>query len=156
MKEIITFFTINGKAEEAANFYVSVFKNSKITDILRCTESGPGPEGTALTVTLDINGQQFIILNYGPNEPFTKATSHLIQCENQQEIDDLWNKFLDGGKEMGCGWIVDKYGIAWQVCPINLLGMISDSDKEKAALAFKSMSSMTKFDIAELERAYAS
>lgn len=155
MKNIITFLTINGKAEEAANFYVSVFKNSKITSILRCGADGPGPEGSVLTVTFDLNGQEFVILNYGPQDSFTRATSLLIQCETQQEIDDIWAKFLDGGTPYACGWIADKYGVTWQVTPVKLLEMIADSDKEKASRTFRSMGSMIKFDIAELEKAHA-
>jgi predicted 3-demethylubiquinone-9 3-methyltransferase (glyoxalase superfamily) len=155
MKKIITFLTINGRAEEAANYYVSVFQNSKITNILRCGANGPGPEGSALTITFELNGQEFIILNYGPEDPFTRATSFLIQCENQQEIDELWNKFSDGGKAYACGWIADKYGVTWQVCPAKVLEMIQDCDSNKAARVMKSMMSMIKFDIAELERAHA-
>lgn len=154
MKRITTFLTINGKAEEAANFYISVFKNSKITNILRCGVNGPGPEGSILTVAVELNGQGFVILNYGPDQPFTLATSFLIECENQMEIDEVWDKFLEGGKAYACGWIADKYGVIWQVTPISLLEMINDADSNKAARAFKCMQSMIKFDIAELEKAY--
>lgn len=155
MKNIVSVLTLNGKAEVASDFYLSVFPKSKVLNTLLCGVDGPGPEGSVLMITIEINGQQLILLNQGPKAQFTPAISLMIECENQEEIDHIWNKFLEGGEASACGWIADKFGVTWQVTPAKLLDMVTDQNKEKAARAFRSMCEMIKLDINELEKAYA-
>ncbi|MCP3768215.1 MULTISPECIES: VOC family protein [unclassified Streptomyces] len=145
-----------GRAEEAADFYVSVFKNSGLGRTLRYTEAGPGPEGSVLTVDFTANGQRFVALNGGPEFRFTEAVSLQIDCADQDEVDLYWDKLVEGGGEHGpCGWLKDRFGLSWQVVPTRLTELIADPDPRKAARAMKAMLSMGKLDIAELERAHA-
>ena len=145
----------DGQAEEAANYYASIFEDSRIGRISRYTEAGPGPAGAVLAVEFELNGQRFVALNGGPQFTFNEAISFQIHCDTQDEIDYYWSRLTDGGKEIDCGWLKDRYGVCWQVIPAGLGDMIGDPDPEKAKRATEAMLSMKKFDIAALERAYA-
>ncbi|MFF4759333.1 VOC family protein [Streptomyces sp. NPDC001292] len=146
----------DGQAEEAAHYYVSIFKNSSIGRIGRYTEAGPGPAGSVIAVDFVANGQKFVALNGGPQFTFNESISFQIYCENQEDIDHYWIKLTENGGEPGpCGWLKDKYGVSWQVIPDRLIDMIGDSDAEKAARTTRAMLAMRKLDIAALERAYA-
>jgi predicted 3-demethylubiquinone-9 3-methyltransferase (glyoxalase superfamily) len=145
----------DGQAEEAANYYAGIFENSKIGNIGRYTEAGPGPAGSVLAVEFELNGQKFVALNGGPEFKFNEAISFQIFCADQAELDDYWEKLTAGGQEIACGWLKDKYGLCWQVIPDGLIEKISDPDPEKARRTTEAMLSMTKFDFAALERAYA-
>ncbi|MEU8828505.1 VOC family protein [Streptomyces sp. NPDC048636] len=146
----------DGQAEEAAQFYVSIFKNSRIGRVARYTEAGPGPAGSVVTVDFEANGQKFVGLNGGPEFTFNEAISLQIHCADQEEVDHYWYKLLEGGgEEVACGWLRDKFGVSWQVVPSVLLDMITDEDQEKAKRATEAMLSMKKLDIATLRKAYA-
>ncbi|MFI2205735.1 VOC family protein [Streptomyces sp. NPDC020192] len=152
----ITCLWFDGQAEEAAEFYVSVFKNSSIHGVTRWPESGPGEAGSVLTVDFTANGQRFVALNGGPQFTFNEAISFQIHCADQQEIDHYWTKLTENGGEPGpCGWLKDRYGVSWQVVYDRLPVLISDPDPEKAARATKAMMAMGKLDVATLEKAYA-
>jgi predicted 3-demethylubiquinone-9 3-methyltransferase (glyoxalase superfamily) len=151
----ITCLWFDGQAEEAANYYASVFKNSKIGRVLRFTEGGPGPAGSVITVEFELNGQKFVGLNGGPEFTFTEAISFQIFCKDQDEVDYYWNALTDGGEESMCGWLKDRYGVSWQVIPDGLIDMLGDPDQEKAKRTTEAMFEMRKLDIAALERAYA-
>jgi predicted 3-demethylubiquinone-9 3-methyltransferase (glyoxalase superfamily) len=148
----------DNQAEEAANFYVSIFKNSKIGDITRYGEAAAEisgkPKGSVMTITFQIEGQEFTALNGGPQFKFTEAISLLVNCETQQEVDELWEKLSQGGEEGPCGWLKDKYGVSWQVVPRILDEMIRDPDPVKAERVMKAMLQMQKIDIAGLQQAY--
>ncbi|MFE9775197.1 VOC family protein [Streptomyces sp. NPDC005931] len=152
-----TYLWFDGRAEEAANFYVSVFeKNSGVGRITRYTEAGPGPAGTVVTVEFTANGQRFVALNGGPEFSFSEAISFQIDCADQEEVDRYWERLTaDGGSPGPCGWCKDKFGVSWQVVPTRLIDMVNDADAEKAARATKAMLSMSKLDLAALEKAYA-
>ncbi len=143
------------QAEEAANYYASIFKDAKIGRIGRYTEAGPGPAGSVLAVEFELNGQKFVAINGGPEFTFNPAISFQIHCDTQDEVDYYWSKLGDGGEEVACGWLTDRYGVSWQVVPKVLIDMISDADPEKATRATEAMLGMKKLDIAELENAYA-
>jgi predicted 3-demethylubiquinone-9 3-methyltransferase (glyoxalase superfamily) len=146
----------DGQAEEAAHYYVSIFKNSSIGRIGRYTEAGPGPAGSVMAVEFTANGQKFVGLNGGPQFKFNEAVSFQIFCENQEEIDYYWTKLTENGGEPGpCGWLKDKYGLSWQVVPDKLIDMVSDPDPEKAGRVSRAFLAMSKFDLAALEKAYA-
>ncbi len=153
MQKITTFLWFDDRAEEATKFYVSLFKNSKITNVSRYPEGSPGPAGKVMTVAFELDGQQFVALNGGPQFPFTEAISLLINCETQQEVDELWEKLSAGGEKSQCGWLKDKYGLSWQVVPTALNRMLADKDPEKAQRVMQAMLQMSKIDVAELERA---
>ncbi len=148
MQEITPFLWLNDNAEAAAKFYVSIFKNSSIL------ESLPGPGGKPLTVTFQLEGQEFIALNGGPYYQMTPAISFFTKCDTQEEVDRLWNALLDGGKPMQCGWLTDKFGVSWQIIPIQLGQMLKSSEKAKAKRAMDAMMGMVKLDIGELQRAF--
>ncbi len=154
MQKIIPFLWFDGKAEEAANFYVSLFKNSRIVNIARYGDAGPGPKGTAMSATFELAGQRFIALNAGPQFKFSEAISFFINCETQQEVDDLWEKLSAGGQKSKCGWLKDKYGLSWQVIPTALGDMLHDKDPEKSQRVMQAMLQMDKIDIARLKQAY--
>ncbi|MEU3970555.1 VOC family protein [Streptomyces pseudogriseolus] len=140
----------DGQAEEAAQFYVSVFDNSKLGEVVRNTGAVPGEQGTVLTVEFTANGQKFVALNGGPEFTFNEAISFQLECDDQAEIDHYWEKLAEGGGEHGpCGWLKDRYGVSWQVNAKRLTRMIGDPDREKADRALKSMMTMGKLDIAE-------
>ena len=154
MQKITPFLWFENQAEEAANFYVSIFKNSKIVNIARYGEAGPGAAGTVMTVTFQLEGQEFIALNGGPQFKFTEALSFSVDCKTQEEVDELWEKLSAGGEEGPCGWLKDKYGLSWQINPTVLGEMLSDPDPEKSQRAMKAMLQMKKIDIETLKRAY--
>jgi predicted 3-demethylubiquinone-9 3-methyltransferase (glyoxalase superfamily) len=154
MQKITPFLWFDNKAEEAANFYVSIFKNSKILNIAHYGEAGPGPKGSVMMVTFQIEGQEFMALNGGPQYSFTPAISLFVHCETQAEVDDLWTKLTAGGKEVQCAWLQDKYGVSWQIVPKTLLELMQDKDRVKSQRVFKAMLQMTKIDIEGLKRAY--
>ncbi|MEU6812541.1 VOC family protein [Streptomyces sp. NPDC046831] len=146
----------DGQAEEAAHFYVSVFKNSRIGRITRSTAAGPGPEGSVVVVEFTANGHRFVALNGGPQFRFDEAISFQIHCADQEEVDHYWSKLTEGGGRPGpCGWLKDRYGVSWQVIPDGLVDMIGDPDPEKAARTTRAMLAMGKLDIAALKKAYA-
>jgi predicted 3-demethylubiquinone-9 3-methyltransferase (glyoxalase superfamily) len=145
----------DGQAEEAADYYTSIFPNSEVGRIGRYTEAGPGPAGSVLAVEFVLNGQKFVGINGGPEFTFNEAISFQIFCDDQEEIDFYWSRLTEAGEESVCGWLKDRYGVSWQVIPAGLIDMISDPDQEKAARATEAMLSMTKFDVAALEKAYA-
>jgi predicted 3-demethylubiquinone-9 3-methyltransferase (glyoxalase superfamily) len=141
------------EAEEAAGFYTSVFKNSRILDVSRYGEAGPRPAGTVLTVTFELEGQEFVALNGGPEFKFTEAVSFQVDCATQEEVDEFWNNLSEGGEEGPCGWLKDKYGLSWQIIPTALTELINDPDPDRSQRAMKAMLEMRKIDIAALERA---
>ncbi|WP_030419201.1 VOC family protein [Streptomyces sp. NRRL F-5065] len=152
----ITCLWFDGRAEEAARFYVSVFKDAGLGPVTRYTEAGPGPAGSVLTVEFTAHGQRFIALNGGPDFRFTEAISFQIPCADQAEVDYHWARLTeDGGEEGPCGWVKDRFGVSWQVVPQVLTEMVRDPDQGKAARATAAMLTMGKLDIAALERAYA-
>lgn len=155
MQKITTFLWFNDKAEEAAKFYVALFKNSKIETIARYGDAGPGPKGSVMTVVFTLDGQQFIALNGGPVFSFTPAISLMVNCETQEEVDRLWDKLLEGGKPDRCGWLQDRYGLSWQVIPTALGKLMSDPDPQKSRRVMEAMLKMDKIDSRKLEEAYA-
>ena len=154
MPKITPFLWFDGKAEEAMNFYISVFKNSKIVRVTRCGEAGPGPKGTVMSATFQLDGQDFFALNGGPQFTFTPAISFFVNCETQQEVDELWEKLSEGGEKGRCGWLKDKYGLSWQIIPFVLGMMLQDKDAEKAKRVMQAMMQMNKLDIKTLQQAY--
>jgi len=154
MQKITPFLWFDGKAEEAMNFYVAIFKNSKILSVTRYREAGPGPMGTVMAVTFQLDGQEFFALNGGPQFTFSPAISFLVTRETQREIDELWEKLSEGGEKQSCGWLKDKYGLSWQVVPSILGKMLQDQDAEKSSRVMKAMLQMDKIDIAGLKQAY--
>ena len=154
MQKITPFLWFDGQAEEAAQFYVSVFKNSKILGVTRYGEAGPGPAGSAMTVQFVLDGQELIALNGGPHFKFTEAVSFSVDCSTQAEVDHYWSKLTDGGEESQCGWLKDRYGLSWQVNPRSLGEMLGDPDPEKSKRVMEAMLAMRKIDIARLKQAY--
>ena len=156
MKQKITpFLWFDGNAEEAARFYVSVFKNSNIVTTARYGDAGPGPEGSVMTVVFSLDGQEFIGLNGGPHFKFTEAVSFSIDCNTQEEVDYYWDRLSAGGEPSQCGWLKDRFGLSWQVNPGVLGEMLGDPDPAKAKRVMEAMLKMKKIDIAALKRAYA-
>jgi predicted 3-demethylubiquinone-9 3-methyltransferase (glyoxalase superfamily) len=153
-QKITTFLWFDGKAEEAANHYVSVFKNSKILNVARYGDAGPGPKGSVMTVQFQLDGQEFVALNGGPQFKFTEAISLLVNCDTQAEVDELWSKLSAGGAEGPCGWLKDKFGLSWQIVPSALGKMMADKDPKKSKRVMEAMLQMKKMDIARLEQAY--
>ena len=153
-QKITTFLWFDSNAEEAMKHYVSIFKNSKILSVTRNGKAGPGPAGTVLVGSFQIEGQEFTALNGGPQFKFTEAISLVVDCDSQKEVDDLWAKLSKGGAPGQCGWLKDKFGLSWQVVPKELDEMISDKDKAKAERTFTAMLGMKKLDVAALKRAY--
>lgn len=154
MQKITPFLWFDGKAEEAANFYVAIFKNSKIKGITRYGDAGPGPKGSVMTVALELDGQEFVLLNGGPQFQFSMATSFVVNCETQKEVDDMWDKLSAGGKTLQCGWLTDKYGLSWQIVPTALPKLVLGQDQAKVNKVMQAMLGMTKIDIATLQHAY--
>jgi predicted 3-demethylubiquinone-9 3-methyltransferase (glyoxalase superfamily) len=158
MRRIAPFLWFDNQAEAAAKFYVSVFKNSKITNVARYGEAGAKasgmPKGTAMTVAFQLEGQEFTALNGGPQFKFTEAISFLVNCETQEEVDGLWEKLSAGGEEGPCGWLKDKYGLSWQIVPTVLGRMLQDKDAGKSERVMKAMLLMKKLEIEGLKRAY--
>jgi predicted 3-demethylubiquinone-9 3-methyltransferase (glyoxalase superfamily) len=144
----------DGQAEEAANYYTGIFKDSKIGRIGRYNDAGPGPAGAVMAVEFEVNGQKFVALNGGPQFTFNEAVSFQVFCADQEELDYYWSRLTEGGQEVACGWLKDRYGLSWQVIPSTLIDMIGDADPEKAKRTTQAMLSMTKLDIATLQHAY--
>ncbi|RFS84346.1 VOC family protein [Actinomadura spongiicola] len=155
-RRLTTCLWFDGQAEEAANHYVSIFKDSRLGDVHRVGEGGPGEPGAVLTAEFEIKGQQFVALNGGPEFTFNESVSFQIHCADQDEVDYYWDRLTDGGEESMCGWLKDRFGVSWQVIPTVLYELIGDPDPEKAARATKAMlATRGKLDIAELRRAHA-
>jgi predicted 3-demethylubiquinone-9 3-methyltransferase (glyoxalase superfamily) len=154
MQKITPFLWFDTQAEEAANFYTSIFKNSKILNIDRWGDAGPGPKGDVMLVAFELEGQRFMALNGGPQYTFTPGISLFVNCETQAEVDELWGKLSAGGAEVRCGWVTDKFGLSWQIIPRALMELMGDKDPVKSQRVFKAMMGMIKIDIAGLQRAY--
>ena len=153
MQKVTPFLWFDGKAEEAANFYVSIFKNAKIVNPRRSGGGGPWPEGKVMSVTFEIDGREFIAFNGGPHFKFSPAISLFVRCETQSEIDELWERLSDGGKKQQCGWLQDKYGVSWQIIPPILGELLQSKDAEKAKRVMSAMMKMDKLDIEGLKNA---
>lgn len=153
MQKITPFLWFNGNAEAAMNFYVSVFKNAKILRVNRFPEEGPMPAGTVISGTFQLEGLEFHALNGGPQYSFTPAISLFVNCETQAEVDELWEKLTEGGSESRCGWLVDKFGVSWQVIPSILGSLLQHKNPKKAQAAMQAMLTMGKLDIAALQQA---
>src|SRR3989442_12057240 len=154
MQKITPFLWFDDKAEEAMNFYVSIFKNSEVLSVTRYGDAGPGPKGTVMTAKFQLEGQEFVALNGGPQFKFTEAVSFVVNCETQKEVDEFWEKLSQGGEKNQCGWLQDKYGLSWQVVPTILSKLLQDKDAEKSGRVMKAMLQMTKIDINALKQAY--
>ena len=155
MQKITPFLWFDNQAEEAVKFYTSIFKNSKIGNIARYGEAGPGPKGSVMTVEFQLEGQEFVALNGGPHFKFTEAISFVVNCKTQAEVDKFWKKLSAGGKEVQCGWLKDKYGLSWQIVPTILGELVSDKDAAKSHRVMQAMLKMVKLDIKKLKDAYA-
>jgi len=153
MQKITPFLWFDGKAEEAANFYTSIFPNSKIVSMMRSGEPGPGPKGSVMSATFELQGQEFIALNGGPMFTFSPAISFFVHCETQEEVDKFWEKLSEGGEKQRCGWLKDKFGVSWQIVPTVLGQLLQDKDAEKSKRVMNAMLLMDKLDIASLKRA---
>jgi predicted 3-demethylubiquinone-9 3-methyltransferase (glyoxalase superfamily) len=153
MQKITPFLWFDGKAEEAAKFYTSIFKDSKITKVTRYGGAGPGAKGSVMSVVFQLEGQEFFALNGGPHFTFSPAISFFVNCETQGEVDALWEKLSAGGEKQRCGWLKDKFGVSWQVTPTVLAKLLADPDSQKAQRVMATMLEMRKIDIASLERA---
>jgi len=154
MQKITPFLWFDSQAEEAAKLYTSLFKNSKIVSISRYGASGPGPEGSVMTVTFELDGREFLALNGGPIYRLTEAFSLCVNCETQAEVDELWRKLSEGGEEGRCGWLKDRFGLSWQIVPTALDRMLQDRDRERSQRVMAAMLKMRKLDIRALEHAY--
>jgi predicted 3-demethylubiquinone-9 3-methyltransferase (glyoxalase superfamily) len=154
MQTIHPFLWFNGQAEQAAKFYVSIFKNSKIVNMSRYGEAGPGRKGSVMVVTFMLDGQKFTALNGGPQFKFTPAISFLVDCKTQKEVDDLWRKLSRGGETEQCGWLRDKFGVSWQIVPTVLGELLQDEDANKSKSVMNAMLKMVKLDIKKLKQAY--
>ncbi len=152
-QRITPFLWFDSQAEEAAKFYTSVFKNSRIKAVTHYGESGPGPKGSVMTVAFELDGQDFVALNGGPHFKFTEAISFVVNCETQEEVDEFWAKLSEGGQEIECGWLKDKYGLAWQIVPRALFELLQDKDAAKSQRVMQAMLQMKKIDIAGLRAA---
>jgi predicted 3-demethylubiquinone-9 3-methyltransferase (glyoxalase superfamily) len=153
MQKISPFLLFNGDAEEAVDYYLNIFKDGKITQITRYSKAGPGPEGEVMLISFELYGQPFFALNGGPEFTFTPALSLYINCQDQAEVDHLWESLKEGGESMQCGWIRDKYGVTWQIVPDILPSLINGTDKDKSTAAMAAMMKMDKLDIKILKAA---
>jgi predicted 3-demethylubiquinone-9 3-methyltransferase (glyoxalase superfamily) len=153
MQGISPFLWFDNQAEEAARFYTSIFPRSRIVDTMRYPEGGPMPTGTVMTVTFELDGQEFIALNGGPQFTFSPAISFFVKCESQQEVDTIWDKLLAGGQPEQCGWLRDRYGVSWQIVPVALGEMLQDKDPARAQRVMNAMLQMVKIDVDALKRA---
>ena len=154
MKKITPCLWFDGNAEEAVNFYTSVFKNFKVGEVMRYGDAGPGPKGSVLTVAFELEGQEFIALNGGPMYQFSPAVSFFVNCDTQEEIDEFWEKLSEDGQTQQCGWLTDKYGVTWQIVPRVLGAMLQDENAAKSKRVMQAMLKMTKLDIDLLQQAY--
>ena len=150
-QKITPFLWFDGNAEEAVNFYTSLFPNSRVLEITRYGDTGPGPKGTVMTASFELDGQEFVALNGGPHFKFTEAISFVVNCESQEEVDRYWQQLTaDGGEESQCGWLKDKYGLSWQITPTILMKLIGDPDKDKANRVMQAMLKMKKIEIPKI------
>jgi predicted 3-demethylubiquinone-9 3-methyltransferase (glyoxalase superfamily) len=154
VQKITPHLWFDNQAEEAVNFYISIFKNSKIVSVTRYGEVGPGPKGSVMTVTFQLDGQSFMALNGGPDFTFSPAISFFVNCETQEEVDELWEKLSEGGEKVECGWLKDKYGVSWQIVPTVLGEMLNDPDPVKSQRVIQAVLKMKKIDIEGLKKAY--
>jgi predicted 3-demethylubiquinone-9 3-methyltransferase (glyoxalase superfamily) len=154
MQKIIPCLWFNNQAEEATRFYTAIFKNSKLDNISYYGDAGPGTKGTVLMTTFQLNGQEIMALNGGPEYKFTPAISLFVNCENQEEVDYFWEQLSEGGEKGPCGWLTDKFGVSWQIVPTILGILMGDKDENKAARVMQAMLQMTKLDIKILQQAY--
>jgi predicted 3-demethylubiquinone-9 3-methyltransferase (glyoxalase superfamily) len=154
MHKIRPFLWFDGKAEEAARFYIAIFANSRIVEVMRYGNAGPGPPGSVMSVTFELEGEEFVALNGGPQFSFTPAISFFVSCETQAEVDALWDRLVAGGQPQRCGWLTDKFGLTWQIVPKVLGEMLQDPDAGKSARVMRAMLGMVKLDIAALRNAY--
>jgi predicted 3-demethylubiquinone-9 3-methyltransferase (glyoxalase superfamily) len=154
MQKISPFLWFNNNAEEAAHFYTSIFNNSRIGSVMRFGDAGPGPKGSVMGISFELEGQEFKALNGGPVFTFTPAISLFVDCETQEEVDNLWKRLGEGGEPQQCGWLKDKFGVSWQIVPLALGRMLQDPDTAKSTRVMQAMMRMVKLDIAALERAY--
>jgi predicted 3-demethylubiquinone-9 3-methyltransferase (glyoxalase superfamily) len=155
-KKITTFLTFDGRAEEAVNFYVSIFEDSRIVSSNRYGDAGPAPAGTFMSASFELAGQEFIALNGGPSFTFSQGISLFVDCETQQEVDELWEKLSEGGEKGPCGWLTDKFGVSWQIIPRALGELLNDPDPEKSKRVMEAMLQMSKIEIEGLRKAYES
>ena len=155
MQKITPFLWFDHQAEEAMNHYVAIFRNSKVKDVTRYGDAGPGPKGSVMTASFELDGQPFTALNGGPHFKFTEAVSFVVHCETQYEVDYFWSKLGEGGQTQQCGWLKDRFGLSWQIVPSALIELISDPDPEKSRRVTEAMLRMTKIDIAKLRQAHA-
>jgi predicted 3-demethylubiquinone-9 3-methyltransferase (glyoxalase superfamily) len=154
-QKITTFLWFDNNAEEAVNFYVSIFKNSQVLNTTRYGDAGPGPKGTVMIVEFQLDGEEFTALNGGPQFKFTEAVSLVVHCDTQDEVDYFWEKLSAGGQKVECGWLKDKFGLSWQIVPDILLDLIQDSDEQKSQRVMKAMMQMKKLDIEQIKQAAA-
>jgi predicted 3-demethylubiquinone-9 3-methyltransferase (glyoxalase superfamily) len=154
MQKLTACLWFDGQAEEAARFYTSIFKNSKIGAISRYGDTGPGPKGSVLTVKFQLDGQEFLALNGGPHYKFTPAISFIVNCEIQEEVDRMWEKLSEGGREVQCGWVTDKFGVSWQVVPTIISELMTDPDPARSNRVMQAILQMKKLDIATLKKAH--
>ncbi len=154
MQKITPFLWFNNNAEEAVNYYISIFPQSKLINVSRFGDAGPGPKGSVMSATFELNGQEFYALNGGPHFSFTPAISFFVKCETQAEVDHYWEKLSDGGAKSRCGWLTDKFGLSWQVVPTILGSLLQSSDAEKSKRAMMAMLEMDKLDIKKLQDAF--
>ena len=155
MQKITPFLWFDNNAEEAVSFYTSIFKNAKVGDVTRYSEAGPGPAGSVLTVSFELEGVQFTALNGGPHFKFNEAVSFAVACESQEEVDYFWDRLGAGGQIQQCGWLKDKFGVSWQIVPTIIPKLLSDPDRAKVTRVMQAVLQMKKLDIAALERAAA-
>ena len=155
MQKITPFLWFNANAEEAVNFYISIFADSKIIDMSRYGDAGPGPKGSMMTATFQLEGQRFMALNGGPVFSFTPAISFYVDCQQQEQVDSLWDRLSEGGEKSRCGWLKDKFGISWQIIPSVLGKLLNDPDRVKAQRTMAAMLKMDKIDIAALQKAHS-
>ncbi len=154
MQRISACLWFDGQAEDAANFYTSIFKHSKIGTVTRYGEVGPGPKGTVMTVTFELDGQEFMALNGGLEFTFNEAVSFIVHCDTQEEIDEYWEKLSAGGRTVQCGWLKDKFGVSWQIVPTLLRKLMRDGEPDKTNRVMKAILEMVKLDIKRLQQAY--
>jgi predicted 3-demethylubiquinone-9 3-methyltransferase (glyoxalase superfamily) len=154
MQKITTFLTFDDQAEEAVNFYTSIFPNSRIVSVTRYGEVGPGPQGSLMTASFELDGQEFMALNGGPSFTFSQGISLFVGCETQEEVDEYWEKLSEGGEKGPCGWLTDKFGVSWQVVPRILGELLHDEDPERSKRVMNAMLQMSKIEIEGLRRAY--
>lgn len=155
MQKITPFLWFDNNAEEAMNFYTSLFDNSEVKNIMRNGAGGPGPEGSILTASFTLHGQEFVVLNGGPQFRFNESVSFVINCESQEEVDKYWDALTaDGGQESRCGWLKDKFGLSWQVVPTGMFRLLQSPEREKSARAMQAMMQMSKLDINVMQKAF--